>query len=112
MTVYDPLQFSLEYNWFPHHASPNNVVFGTQPHFTLQYAVQGAHADATHVFDFVQPHDTYDLRGQAGQPWVLQAQTPLSEHLEYYFSVNDWSYTAYIAQELVDLPAYVQPHLV
>lgn len=117
VTVYDPLQLSLEMDWFPHHASPNAIVFGTQPRFELRHAALGSmrHEDGSksvHTLKLVQLHDTYDMGGQVGQPWVLHGQTPLSESLEYYFCINDWPYTAFIAQDMVDLPPYVQPRTV
>ncbi len=116
--MYDPTTVSLENNHWPHHTSPNYIVFGTQPIFVLQEATMSVQhrrdisQNHSHVLELVQPHAAGWGPSEDGQPWVLRGQTPLTEHFEYYFCVNDWHYTALITQEMTELPPYIEPHSV
>lgn len=117
VTVYDPGTLSLELGIVPHHASPNDVIFGTQPQFVLQKATLGIqhardNSDSSYKLELVSPHEAEWGGLVDGEPWVLQAQTPLSEHLEFYFCVNDWTYSALITEEVMELPPYLEPHTV
>ncbi len=119
VTAYDPTTISLEMGRYAHHTSPNDIIFGTKPTFMLQEAVmgvqhkRGGNHNHTHVLELVQPlrwgmQDDH----REGEPWVLRGHTPLTQHLEYCFCVNDWPYTALITEEMMELPPYIEPHSV
>ncbi len=71
--VYDPSRLSLEHDVYPHHVSPNDIVFETQPRVFFR---QAEHAfikpGVEHNFTLLQPYPlAADTLQKEGQPWVL-----------------------------------------
>lgn len=115
--AYDPTRLTLHLDRFTHHENPHDIRAGAHPTFALQRASMGVqHArtgDAdTYPLELVQSHMSPDAPLDAGKSWLLRGQTPLSDPLEFYFCADDWAYTALITQDVMDLPPYIEPHVV
>ena len=108
--MYDPTRLTLEGGEYPHHVSPNEIMFHTSPNFHLRGSDNGVINDVYYNFTIMPQYDVYDWPMHKNQPWALQLRidNPPADK-EFFFCVDDWHYSALLSDELVPTHRYVEP---
>lgn len=112
--VFDPLRLSWQGDKYPHHVSPNDIVFHTKPRFFLRRASNAFITNEEHDFGIQTPYPlARDELLQDGQPWLLHmCMDNPPKDIDFYFFINDWNYTVLFSGGIMDLPRYSEPYTV
>lgn len=113
--VYDPARITLEQDLYPHHVSPNDIVFATHPRIFLREAEHAFIQNGLeHNFTLLHPYPlAADTLIKEGQPWVLQmCMDDAPRDFEFYFSINNWQYTSLLTSSVINIPRYMEPYSV
>ncbi len=115
--VFDPTRLTLEHGLYPHHISPNDIVFETQPRIFFRQAEHvfiKPGVEHEHNFTLLEPIPIAEEKLiKDGQPWVLHmCMDDMPHEFELYFSVNDWQYTTLLSSSVVSLSHYIEPYSV
>ena len=109
--MYDPTRLTLEGGEYPHHVSPNDIMFHTSPNFHLRGSDNGVINDVYYNFTIMPQYDVYEWGTMhKNQPWALQLRidNPPADK-EFFFCVDDWHYSVLLSDELVPTHRYVEP---
>lgn len=117
-TVYEPTTETFEANAWEHHMSRHDIVSTLQPHFFLRLAsnnyVHPTNKHTDYNFTFATPYPYEKMQLWKGYPWVINMcmDNPPSNHVDFYFGVDDWQYSAPLTSGFMRIPQYVPPDTV